>query len=276
MKRLLTMIVVFSTALYAGDKTPYKYVFEGNSYSGARDAAATWLTQHDDTGNAAALTQVANGSADYAQGSIAINLHQLLYTIGANGNASAQADSIYYLEPYMGKILKGSTGQSPVFSNLHSAREISFIDSVDTIFFTVSDDTGLDSLRVRLVRQDDDTLMLNLHFPPGVPSYTGRVIYRWKENDCGINYLSLYARDYSGYVTYRPDALSLVTAWETVDISDATVLMSYIFRSGPGPNPLSDGDANCDGYITLADPIYIIRHIFRGGPPICCPRTGIN
>jgi len=276
MKRLLIMIVVFATALYAGDKIPYEFVLGENNYSGVRDAVATWLSQHDDTRNAVVLAQSANGSADYAQGSVAINLHQLFYTIGANGNASAQADSIFYLEPYMGKILKGSTGQSPIFSNLHSAREISFIDSVDTIFFMVSDDTGLDSLRVRLVRQGDDTLMLNLHFPPGVPSYTGRVIYRWKEADCGINYLWLYARDNSGYVTNRPDALPLVTAWETVDISDATVLLSYIFRSGPGPNPLSNGDANCDGYITLADAIYIVRHIFRGGPPICCPRTGVN
>jgi hypothetical protein len=241
-----------------------------------RDAAATWLTQRYDTGNAVVLMRAANGSADYVRDSVAINLHQLFYTVDAGGNASARADSIFYLRPSMGKILQRSAGPSPIFSNLHTARDISFIDSVDTIFFTVSDDTGLDSLRVRLVRQGDDTLMLNLHFPPGVPSYTGRVIYRWKEKDCGINYLSLYARDYSGYVTYRPDALPLVTAWEMVDIGDVSMLMSYIFRSGPAPNPLSKGDANCDGQITLADPIYLILHIFRGGPPICCPRTGIN
>jgi predicted GH43/DUF377 family glycosyl hydrolase len=55
----------------------------------------------------------------------------------------------------------------------------------------------------------------------------------------------------------------------TITVGDAIWLISYLFRNGPAPVPLSAGDANCDGVITVGDAIYIIAYIFRSGPAPC-------
>lgn len=51
-----------------------------------------------------------------------------------------------------------------------------------------------------------------------------------------------------------------------VDIADAVYLINYIFRGGPAPNPLASGDGNCDSVVDIADAVYLISYIFRGGP----------
>jgi hypothetical protein len=48
MKRLSLLLLLSFTALSAGDKTPYKFVFGGNSYYGARNASVTWLAERYD------------------------------------------------------------------------------------------------------------------------------------------------------------------------------------------------------------------------------------
>ncbi len=56
-----------------------------------------------------------------------------------------------------------------------------------------------------------------------------------------------------------------------INIGDAIFLISHIFKGGPAPDPMEAGDANCDGNINIADPVYLIDYIFRGGPPPGCP-----
>ncbi len=60
---------------------------------------------------------------------------------------------------------------------------------------------------------------------------------------------------------------------ESVTISDAVYLISYIFAGGPAPNPLISGDADCSGTVTISDAVYLISYIFAGGPAPCaaCP-----
>lgn len=57
----------------------------------------------------------------------------------------------------------------------------------------------------------------------------------------------------------------------TVNIGDAVMLVNYIFKSGPAPDPLDAGDANCDGAVNIGDAVYLIDYIFHGGPPPGCP-----
>jgi hypothetical protein len=56
-------------------------------------------------GAAAVLVRTADGSADYVHDSVAVNMHDLYYEIDADADTSTVADSIYYLKPYMGRIL---------------------------------------------------------------------------------------------------------------------------------------------------------------------------
>lgn len=223
-------------------------------------------------GNVAVLVRTSHGQADWVHDSVAVNMHGLFYTIGADGRASARADSVFYMKPYMGKILRKSQGAAPIISNLRPTDPTCLIDSTSTISFTVAAEKGLDSLQVWLVRPSGDTLLIRRNFPPGMTTYSWSTSYTWTQNDCGFNYLSIYVRDNSGGVTYKPEALTLTVASEIAQLSTAIDLLNYIYRGGPAPDPLLSGDTDCDGRVNIADPIYIVSNIFRGGPPICCPR----
>jgi len=54
-----------------------------------------------------------------------------------------------------------------------------------------------------------------------------------------------------------------------VNLADVIYLVNYIFKGGPAPNPLASGDVNKDGKINLADIVYLINFIFKGGPEPC-------
>ena len=74
-------------------------------------------------------------------------------------------------------------------------------------------------------------------------------------------------------------ALSLVVALpylcgdadgsDDVTISDAVLIINYIFAGGPAPSPLQSGDVDCNSIITISDAVYIIVYIFSGGPAPC-------
>ncbi len=57
------------------------------------------------------------------------------------------------------------------------------------------------------------------------------------------------------------------------DIGDAVFIINHVFKGGPAPDPVVAGDANCDGNTDVGDAVYIISHVFKGGPAPCagCP-----
>lgn len=55
----------------------------------------------------------------------------------------------------------------------------------------------------------------------------------------------------------------------TVGLADAVYLINYVLRGGPPPEPPESGDLNCDGNVDLADVVYLINYLFRAGPPPC-------
>jgi len=224
-----------------------------------------------DNGNVAVLVRTSHGQADWVHDSVAVNVHGLFYSIDADGNASARADSVFYMKPYMGKILRKTQGTGPTISNLSPSNPGSFIDSTSTFSFTASAQSGLDSLEVWLVRPNSDTLLLRRGFISGTTGYNWSGAYTWAGNDCGFDLLSIRVRDKAGAVSYLPEALTMTVASRASALSDAVDLVNYIYRGGPAPVPYLAGDANCDGILNIGDPVYIIYSIFRGGPPICCP-----
>jgi len=221
-------------------------------------------------GAASVLVRTAHGSADYVNDIVAVNMHGLYREVSANADTSAVADSIFYLKPYMGKVLLLDQGLSPKVTFL-DAPGISRVDSTVSFTLSVTAEAGLDSLRVWLVRPNSDTLIISRIFPPGIPSYTFRFFYTWREDDCGINAIAVYAKDKEGHTLYLPNAHEIIVVDSEIDVGAAVSLISYIFRNGSLPGSAVPWDANCDGAIDLGDVLYIINHVFRKGPPICCP-----
>jgi hypothetical protein len=66
---------------------------------------------------------------------------------------------------------------------------------------------------------------------------------------------------------YRGDA----NQTGSVEAGDVVYLISYLFRSGPAPDPYLEGDANCDVTVTAGDIVRLIGYLFRGESlPRCC------
>ncbi len=55
-----------------------------------------------------------------------------------------------------------------------------------------------------------------------------------------------------------------------ITIADVVYLISYLFKGGPAPVPLIKGDANGSGQVTVADVVYLISYLFKGGPVPHC------
>ena len=53
------------------------------------------------------------------------------------------------------------------------------------------------------------------------------------------------------------------------DIADAVYIINYVFKGGPAPTPYAtcNGDSNDDCAVNLADAVHLIGYIFKGGPP---------
>jgi outer membrane protein assembly factor BamB len=58
---------------------------------------------------------------------------------------------------------------------------------------------------------------------------------------------------------------------DDVNVADAVYVIAYVFKGGPAPDPIEAGDANGDGECNVADAVYLIAYVFKGGPPPQCP-----
>ena len=51
-----------------------------------------------------------------------------------------------------------------------------------------------------------------------------------------------------------------------VDVADIVFLINYLYRGGAAPDPLAAGDPNADCVVDIADVVYLINYLYRGGP----------
>lgn len=52
-----------------------------------------------------------------------------------------------------------------------------------------------------------------------------------------------------------------------ITVADVVYIVSYLYKGGPAPSPIGSGDANRDGSVTIGDCVYLINYLFKGGPP---------
>jgi hypothetical protein len=58
-----------------------------------------------------------------------------------------------------------------------------------------------------------------------------------------------------------------------VNLADAVVLLGYLFLGEGGFPCLAAGDSDASGRLDLADPLRLLNHLFRGGPPPAEPAS---
>jgi agmatine/peptidylarginine deiminase len=56
-----------------------------------------------------------------------------------------------------------------------------------------------------------------------------------------------------------------------VNVADAVYVINYVFKGGPAPAPEISGDSNNDGDVNIADGVFVINYVFKGGHPPECP-----
>jgi len=54
-----------------------------------------------------------------------------------------------------------------------------------------------------------------------------------------------------------------------VDIDDAVYLIEHLFAGGPEPDPVESGDADLSGEVDIDDVVYLIDYLFGNGPAPC-------
>ncbi|MEW5925119.1 MAG: dockerin type I domain-containing protein [Candidatus Zixiibacteriota bacterium] len=91
----------------------------------------------------------------------------------------------------------------------------------------------------------------------------------------GSFYIKVQTLDEWNFTSYWSDSI-LVTTYNYfagdpngdhyVNILDCTYLIRYLYKSGPPPNPLAAGDANGNGSINILDVTYLINFLYKGGP----------
>jgi hypothetical protein len=55
-----------------------------------------------------------------------------------------------------------------------------------------------------------------------------------------------------------------------ITAADVIVMVGYVFKGGPPPDPCAaNGDVDCNGSVTAADIIYLVNHVFKGAKAPC-------
>jgi hypothetical protein len=89
-------------------------------------------------------------------------------------------------------------------------------------------------------------------------------------------YYLVSATDFSGNESNPSDqvmGIRYITGDANTDgglsVADVVYLINYLFKGGPSLKPLESGDVNCDAKVSVADVVYLINYLFKGGPLPC-------
>jgi hypothetical protein len=85
---------------------------------------------------------------------------------------------------------------------------------------------------------------------------------------------TIYDYDYvlfnNGSVVIQAGLCGDANSDQAANISDAVFLINHVFKGGPAPESCDDANCNGDATLNISDAVYIVNHIFKGGPPPVC------
>jgi hypothetical protein len=120
----------------------------------------------------------------------------------------------------------------------------------------------------------------SLKTPVNPPSYHGNNpgFFSWTPtlSDTGRWIASLLATDTCGksstsYTTIIAGMTSCgdCTNDSVMDVADVVYLINYLFKGGTAPDPVCHGDVNCSGLADIGDVILLINYLYKGGTAPC-------
>lgn len=126
----------------------------------------------------------------------------------------------------------------------------------------------------------DDAIVLSVQNKPLSATLTdsgnGSGAFSWntKGNPKGTSSFLFITTDNSGNSDTAAMKVTLLPTGDAngdgnVNLADIIYLVNYIFKGGPPSTPLEAMDANCDGKVNLTDIIYLVNYIFKGGAAPC-------
>ncbi|MGB3093785.1 MAG: C25 family cysteine peptidase [Candidatus Zixiibacteriota bacterium] len=65
---------------------------------------------------------------------------------------------------------------------------------------------------------------------------------------------------------YLADHTGDVTGDEVINLADVVFMINYLFRGGTAPDPLSLGDPTADCVVNLGDVIFLLNYLYKSGP----------
>ena len=71
---------------------------------------------------------------------------------------------------------------------------------------------------------------------------------------------------------FMPDHTGDMNEDGVIDLADVVFLINYLFRGGTAPVPLRLGDPNADCVVDMGDVVFLINYLYKGGlaPGIGC------
>jgi hypothetical protein len=120
----------------------------------------------------------------------------------------------------------------------------------------------------------------SLQAPTNPPSFDGGnpALFTWEptEADTGTWICSFSATDACDAVGTHQVSIQVGTPFcgdcyedISIDISDVTYLIHWLYKGGTAPDPFCKGDANCDGDVEIGDVVYLINYLFKYGSAPC-------
>ncbi len=120
----------------------------------------------------------------------------------------------------------------------------------------------------------------SLHPPVNSPSYSGGNpgSFSWlaTASDAGTWMASFSATDVCGKAdTARVRVLVGMTSCgdcthdSIMDVADVVYLINYLFKGGTAPDPICRGDVNCSGDADIGDVVLLINYLYKGGTAPC-------
>jgi hypothetical protein len=115
----------------------------------------------------------------------------------------------------------------------------------------------------------DGLMILNISTPDSpylVGQYRTSPGWSWDVDIVGEN---IYVTADNGFLALKQSGCDGPNGSDGYNVADVVYLIAYIFKGGAPPVSEQAGDINCDGSIDLGDAVYLIDFIFRGGAAPC-------